>query len=431
MNRTRITGTLTRSDYEARVDERSVAGGTYLLLPAPVESVVSFRGSYLSCPAFERGEALVRDLAVSLFDKGTKSHSKFEMAELLEDRGAQISITSDGVRVRVFGRALREDIPLVLSLLGEQLREPSFLADEFELVKERFIAALRRSLVDTGALASGALCRRLYHEAHPNFIPRAEDELEQLSGITVEEVKDYFSRNRQMIDWRLALVGDLDWGEVASAATQAFETANPTTMDLSFPVDKSSIDPGREAIYVADKENIDVQFGHIVPIIRVDESYLPLYIGSYILGGNFSARLMSIIRDRMGLTYGIHCGLSGFTAEHHGTWGISVTLSRDNLDKGVEATMEEIRRFADSGVTQQELDEKKTTMTGSFKVGLSTTGALAGTLLRNAERGRDAGFLDTYPDMVRSVALDDVNGNIARFFEPDALHVTMAGSINE
>ncbi len=403
----------------------------YLLLPAQIESVVSFRGSFLSIPDFASGDALLRDLTVSMFDKGSESHSKFEMAELLEDRGAQVSMSSDGVLIRVSGRALRDDVPLVLRLVGEQLREPALETEEFIKVKERFTAALRRSLVDTGSISDGALSRRLFREEHPNFIQRAEDELERLAEITVGDICDYYKRNRRLEDWRLVLVGDIEWAEVESEVPEAFGLATPVLDHFSVPIALGEKDPGRESIFVADRDNIDVRFGHVLPVTRLDEAYLPLYIAAFILGGNFSARLMAVIRDQLGLTYGIHAGLSGFAPEYHGMWGVSLTLSRENLDRGIEATLDQINRFVDSGITENELEEKTTTIAGSYKVGLSTTGALADTLLRNAERGRNVEFLDRYPDWVRSVALEDVNEAIGRFFQPDALHITMAGSIDQ
>jgi predicted Zn-dependent peptidase len=161
----------------------------------------------------------------------------------------------------------------------------------------------------------------------------------------------------------------------------------------------------------------------------VDPTYLPLYIGNYVLGGNFSARLMTVIRDELGLTYGIRSALSDVDVLHHGIWSISVTLAHENLERGISETLRQAREFVSGGVSDSELREKKTTITGSFKVGLSSTGAIAGALLRNAEKGRLPEYFDRFPALVDALTVDRVNETISENFDPDQLHVALAGSL--
>jgi predicted Zn-dependent peptidase len=131
----------------------------------------------------------------------------------------------------------------------------------------------------------------------------------------------------------------------------------------------------------------------------------------------------------MGLTYGIHAALSGITVEHDGHWQVSATFSQSDLEKGLAATQAEVLRLVEAGVTAAELAEKQTTLTGLFQVQLATTGGLAATLLTNAERGFDVGYLDQYPDELRSVSLAQVNAALQRYLQPEALHCTVAGTL--
>ena len=177
-----------------------------------------------------------------------------------------------------------------------------------------------------------------------------------------------------------------------------------------------------------DKSNVDVRLGHAVPIRRDHDDYSALYVGNYILGGDFAARLMSTIRDEKGLTYNIRSSLSGVTTRYAGSWQTSITLSHDAVDEGIAATKEVLRRFVEEGATEDELDAKKTTITGSYTVGLATTERLAQSILTNAERGFDVSYLDDFPEEIRALTLDDVNDAIARYFDPDALHEALAGT---
>ena len=102
--------------------------------------------------------------------------------------------------------------------------------------------------------------------------------------------------------------------------------------------------------------------------------------------GFFSARLLDIIRSKEGLTYGIVANLANDTYTD-GAWSIQGTFAPELLEKGMASTLRELRRFHDEGLTADELKTFKETLTGSYKVTLSTTSGLASALLNALQRG--------------------------------------------
>lgn len=414
-----------------RIRDRTAGTCRLITLRTPVENVVSWRGSFRAYPRFAEGEELLQSLAVSLLDKGTARRDRFAIAELLEDRGAQVHFDSEALFVECSGRALRDDVPEVLAVVAEQLREPLFDPAEFDKARARLVASLRRSLESTGTQAGGALARRLYRPAHPNFIETPEAQIARLEAFTVDDVRAYHAEHFGARDLTLALVGDIDEAAVETAVGDAFGDWPAHAAPPAFETSAAPEPPGRVEVPMPDKQNVDVRLGHPLRLVRQDPDYLPLYVANYVLGGNFSARLMTIIRDEMGLTYGIRSGLSGITSDYQGHWYVSVTLSQDNVDRGVEATLAEVRRFVDDGVRADELEDKKTTITGAFKVGLATTGGLASALLTNAERGFDVGYLDRFPAEIEAVTLEQANAAVRRHLDPDRLHVALAGMLSE
>ena len=415
--------------FAERTEERTAGPGRLLLLPTPVRQVVSFRGSFYTYPDFAGGEELLQALTVRLLNKGTRRRDRFAIAEMLENRGATLRFSSNGLRVSFSGRALREDVGDVLEVVAEQLREPLFDPVEFEKARAQEAAALQRSMESTGEQAAAALSRLLYDQAHPNYTPDPQAGLAQLQALTPESVRDYHATHFSSNDLILALVGDLD----SSVAQQSVEThfsdwknheAAPRPGEADAPEA-----PGRTSVPMPDKGNADVRMGHRLDVRRQDDDYLPLYVANYVLGGNFSARLMTVIRDEMGLTYGISSGLSGIAREYGGHWQVGVTLSRENVEKGIEATREEVRRFAEEGIREDELRDKQTTITGSFKVGLATTGGLAASLLAYAERGFDVGYLDRFPRNVEALSLQEVNDAVARHLKPERFGLAVAGAV--
>ncbi|MEX2401693.1 MAG: pitrilysin family protein [Rhodothermales bacterium] len=417
--------------FEERVLERRVGPCRLIMLPTPVQSVVTWRGSFMSYPDLDADEDLLQNVVVSLLDKGTRRRDRFAIAELLENKGAQVQFSSDGLYVDVSGRALREDVPDVLGLVAEQLREPLFGETEVEKAKARIGASLRRSMEKTGSQASGALTRQIYSISHPNYTPDPAERLARLESIGPEDVVQYHQRHFGGNAFTLAVVGDLDPDEIVESVRKHFSGWKEHDAPPAFSASAGPCRDGRTVVSMPGKQNVDVRMGHPVSFRRDDPEYIPVYLANYVLGGNFSARLMQTIRDEMGLTYGIRSGLYGITAQYEGHWQVAVTLSLENVERGIEETLREVRTFVDEGPSAEELADKKTTVIGSFKVGLATTSGLASSLLKNAERGFDVGYLDRFPDEVNGVTLAEAKAVIAKHFNPEAFHVAVAGGISD
>lgn len=415
--------------FAERVHEAEAGAWRVLALPTPVERVVSFAGSFVTQPDFAAGEELLQRLAVRLLDRGTRRRDRFALAEALERRGAQLSFHDDGLRCGFAGRVLREDLEEVLALAAEQLAEPLFDPEEFEKAKARQAAALRRAMESTGAQAGGALARRLYPPGHPNFRPEPEAELARLEATTVEDVRAFHEAHFGARRAALALAGDLEPTAAAEAVRAHLGGWSEPEAAPTFETAAAPEPPGRENVPIPERHNLDVRIGHALALRRDSADYLALRLGTFILGGNFSARLMASVRDEQGLTYGIGSALSGLTVEYDGYWVTSVSLSGEHLERGIEATLAEIRRLVEDGITEEELAEKQTTLAGTFRVRLATTGGLASALLANAERGFEVDYLDRFPALVGALTREEVDAAIRRHLDPGALHVAVAGTL--
>ena len=413
----------------ARVEERVVGPCRVLMLKTPVRAVVSWRGSFMAYPDLVGGDELLQMLTVQMLDKGTHDRDRFAIAEVLENRGAQLRFASEALRVSFEGRALRDDVPEVLQIMAEELRRPLFDDAEFVKAKARYKAWLQRSLENTGSQASAALIRRLYSTAHPHYMVPTQEVIARLDTLTAEPVRAYHARHFGARNLLLVFVGDIDVKAVEQAMHDAFGDWPAHEAPAAYQTKATPQVPGRVNVFMPDKFNLDVRMGHALSLRRADPDFMPLFVGTYILGGNFSARLMNKIRDEMGLTYGINARLLGITAEYEGHWMIGVTLSQENVEKGIVATLDEVRRFVDEGPTADELKAKQTTITGSFKVGLATTGKLATTLYRHAIQGFGVDYLERFPLEVEAVTLDQIRDAVARHFRPEAFQTALAGTL--
>lgn len=424
-----MTDTVTATPFSERI-VHSVAGPCRLyVLPTSIEHVVSLQGSIRTTPDFSGSDPVIQDLMVELLDKGTRKRDRFALADLTENRGAQIRFRSGKNRVFFSGRVLREDLDQLLGLIAEMLREPLFDAEEFRKAKTLITSGLQRSMESSSLQAGSALSRRLFPRRHPNHQYHPERELEVLQALDVSDVQAFHMNHVGARELTLVAAGDLAGYDVEARIDEAFGGWNRPGASGGFDRAGLREEPKRISIPIADKQNVDVRLGHALGIRRNDADYLALYLGTFILGGNFSSRLMTVVRDRLGLTYGISAGLAGISTEFDGYFRTAVTLSPDKLEDGIRATLAEIDRIVDAGVTEEEVSDARSTVSGSYKVSLATTDSLAGKIHSYVILGLGAEYLDLYPTLVDQTRREDVDDALRRHLVPEAMQMVLAGAL--
>lgn len=107
-----------------------------------------------------------------------------------------------------------------------------------------------------------------------------------------------------------------------------------------------------------------------------------------------------------------------------GYWVVNASFNPSLFQKELDATMEQIKKWAKDGVTADELAAKKTNITGSFKVGL------AGTVLNFVERGLEPSYIDQYSKGIEAVTLEQVNAAIKKYVDVNNLIVIKSGSLD-
>ncbi len=420
---------MNQTTFADRVSVWSEDHGTSMILPWEIDSVVSFRGTLSTSPDFASGEEVLQDILVGMLDKGTKLHTKLEISTLLEDCGASIRFSSSSLSIRFDAKCLKSDLDLVLGLINEQLLYPALDEREFELLKNRFVANIQRMESDTGARSSDFLSRQIYSPNHPRYVWPSKDLLEKVHKASVLDVRSYWEAQVGLNDFAIVAVGDVADRQPADILSRISAGLGAKTIGARSYDSAQLRGPGEsDHIEIADRSNLDVKMGHGIEILKRSPDYLPLYLGVFVLGGNFSSRLMSTIRDRDGLTYGIRSGLSGVHRQYSGAWTTSVTLSKDKLDQGIAATTAEISAFFNEKTPNHLLEPCKTTLIGSYQIQLSTTSGLAATLLSNFEEGHPVERIDTYPTEIQLISAIDVDAAISKHLNIDRLNIVSAGT---
>lgn len=412
------------------VTRTTVAGIDVIAYPTAVKDVVTFRGSLPAGDSFSPDTNLaIASLVGGMLDKGTVKQDKFAIAQKLDAVGAELAFAVDDTMVNFSGKCLRKDVPLVISLLAEQLRTPAFSEEEFAKLKKQIAGRLQRALEQTGYRAGQAFAAAIYPAGHPNYEPSTEAFLAALKAATVADLRAFHQKFYGPAQLTLVAVGDIDPAVLNAEVAEAFAGWSGGVKRPDYPRISTRMDIDRDqTVFMADKPNVSVILGQASGLRYTDADSLPLRVATTILGSGFTGRLMATVRDQEGLTYGIGAktGNDTFT---DGDWRIIANFAPDLLEKGLASTRRELKSWYERGVTAEEVARTKTNLAGTFQVGLATTDGLASTILATVHRGYPLTWIDDYTLRLETVTLDQVNAAIKKHLQPDNFVLIKAGTV--
>jgi len=376
------------------------------------------------------GNNMVPSLTTQMLSKGTTNNDKFQFSQKLEKLGVRLNVRAGVHKVSIRFKCLKKDLHIVLKLLAEELRYPLFDEKEFELLKQQNTGGMKRRLTDPGTQGAIALSQAIYSKEHPNYSTDIQTSIKNINKVTLDELKEFHKTYFGPEGMHLVAVGDIDVDTLYSVLQDTFKgwSGNVhTNAQFKNPTKAKAL---TKVVTIPQKSSAEMYIGQYTGIQISDNEYLPFYMGTSVLGGGFSGRLMQTIRDNDGLTYSISASHKGH-ANAGGYWFIKASFNPSLFQKGLDATMVQIKKWVNEGITSEELAAKKTNLTGSFKVSLSTTAGLAGRLLSFVERGLEPSYIDQYSKDINAVTLDQVNTAIKKYIDLDKLIIIKSGSLDK
>nr|WP_299381267.1 pitrilysin family protein [Allomuricauda sp.] len=384
-------------------------------------------GSYFN----SGGNKYVPLLTARLLSKGTTKKDKFQFSQQLEKLGVSINVNAGTHKVDIGFKCLEKDLETVVSLLAEELRYPLFDAKELEILKQQILGNMQQGISDPATRANIALSQLIYPADHPNYSKDIEVSMEDIKNIDTVQIRQFHKNYFGPKGMRLVAVGDVDTDALHIALKKSFfGWKGGINSDVVYREPQKN-KGDMKVVSIPQKPSAQLLIGQYTGLKRTDPDYLPFFVGNYTLGGGFSGRLMRTVRDEDGLTYSIGTKHTGHDFGVGGNWSLSASFSPKLFQKGLDATMIQLKRWWKDGITEKELQDRKSNLTGKFKVGLSSTTGLAGAILTFLERGLQPDYVNQYPKDIEAVTLDQVNQAIKKYIDLNKLIVVKSGSLDK
>ncbi len=390
---------------------------------------IAFAGD-ISAPA---GKRAIPALTAKMLARGTKSRTKEQIGKLLDDVGATRSYNAGLTETALNANGMARDLPLLLDVLADELKNPAFTAEELAKAKKELENDYLRNDDNTAQRAMARLSQLVYQETHPYYAPVRAKLVESASSASADDLRAFHRARYSGAGLILAIVGDVDAAKTLALVEKHLggipkgERLSYANVVLTTPAAKGV----REAVTMPGKANMNIIMGTSSGLRRNDPDYEAALISNAALGQNaLSSRIGRRVRDTEGLSYNLS---SRFLNSDmlDGLWLVNVNVAPQNLAKAMQSTREEIEKFGREGVTDAEVEAQKSFFAGNYQVGLGSNAGIA-TALVNAEKfGFGPRYLDEFPSRIRAVTKDEVNAAMRKHFFPDKLHVIVAGDLEK
>lgn len=379
---------------------------------------IRFRGgTSLDAP----GKRGVVNLMTGLIEEGAGDMDARAFAEARDGLAASFEFDSHRDALTVSARFLTENRDEALALLREALINPRFDEDAVERVRGQVLSVIRSEATDPDSMVTREFNAITYGD-HP-YATDPSGTIESVSALTRDDIvaahKALLARDRIYV----GATGDITAEELGQILDFLFSDLPESGAPLP-GVAEVQLTGGTTVVPFETPQSV-ARFAH-EGIPRDDPDFFAAFVTNQILGGSGrQSRLSFEVREQRGLTYGVGAYLVNY--DHADLVIGQLASANDRMGQAIDVIRDEWEKIAAEGVTEQELDEAKTYLTGAYPLRFEGNGPIARIMVGMQMEGLSPDYITTRNEQVNAVTLDDVRRVAKRLYRPDDLRFVVVG----
>jgi len=361
---------------------------------------------------------------------GCAGKTRQEFLNELKLLGSQVDLNTYEGYATLSVSSIKSKLTPTLSLIEKMLSKPNFDSKEITRIKKLLINELLLSKENARIQADRNFKATLIKKTDSRY-PFSTDEL--LKNISSVKRSALVKLHKEILNssWSISFSGNT---ASVNESKEVFKRLNPTTKEADHNQTEGSqtVTLNKNTVFlenIPSKQNIEFNIGNTIELKYGDDDYPAFVFGMSVLSlyGGFSGRLMSTVREKEGLTYGIYGHVEHITKESVGTWRISTFFAPEQTKQGLESTIREIRKMGKNGITEKELVRFKSILkTRQILLNdsmIKKTVRAHGLLLRDITEGE----YDHFRKEIQNLTKNKVNEVMKKYINPDILVVSAAG----
>ncbi|MBS1637062.1 MAG: insulinase family protein [Bacteroidetes bacterium] len=341
----------------------------------------------------------------SILGESTEKHSSEEISNKLERLGSDISFYTTNNELVMQVSALKQNLDSTLALAKEMLFMPKFSQEDFDLVKKEQLDAIANQATQPTAIANNAFAKLLYGGDNIMSLS-ALGTAETVNKITIDDLKAYYKQlSKQGIT--IAISGDIEKDNAIMKIAFLNKLPAPDSK-MNLAVNSTKID--KTKLYFIDKKGApqsEIRVGCMsLPYDATGEFYKNT-IMNYAFAGAFNSRINYLLREVRGFTYGARGSFSG--DKFAGPYVISAGVRGNATDSSVVDIMTELKKYADGGITADELSFTKNAMGQADALKYESPFQKLGFVKRLVDYNLDKSYVAKQAEILKNISQDEVS----------------------
>ena len=358
--------------------------------------------------------------------RGTRNADFHTIFDRLESAGASLGFAASVHNTNFGGKALAEDLPLLINTLADSLRNPVFPEQYVSRVKSQILTGLAMRAQDTTEMSALTFDQLLFGD-HPYGRPE-DGFVETIQPIQRANLVEFHARHYGPQNLVMVVVGAVDAQTVFNLVEKALGDwsnpqleALPNLKKLNLPT--STL---RRHLNIPGKSQSDLVMGTFGPK-RGSPDYLAASLGNNILGQfGMMGRIGEVVREKAGLAYDASTSLNSWIES--GSWEVSAGVNPANVENAIDLILKELRRFTSEPVSRDELEDSQANYIGRLPLSMESNAGVANSILNLERFNLGLDYFQRYPERIEGITPDEVLQTAQRYINPDHLVIVSAGS---
>jgi zinc protease len=381
------------------------------------------------------GREAAGELAAETLIRGTATKNRQQIQDEIDKLQAQLHVWHHkATDAGVFIDTKRENLPAVLRLAGEILKEATLPESEFEEVRKEDLTSLEYGKSEPQELASNRLGQVLYPfpKGDVRGTETIEEQITEIKNVKLEDARQFYHNFYGASHAELVVIGDFDPAQVKKAIADLFVNWKSPGKFERIKTGFQKITPVNETIETPDKANAMFLAAQRVHMDENDPDYAAMVFGNYMLGGGFlNSRLATRIRQKEGLSYGIGSSFMAKPEEKDGQFEVYAIAAPQNVTKVEAAFKDELQKALKDGFTQKEMDADRDGWLQSQQVNRSEDRSLLDTIATRDYNDRTLAWDEQLEKKVMALTPDDVAASLRRNLDPAQMIIVKAGDFQK
>ncbi|HEX2139435.1 MAG TPA: pitrilysin family protein [Woeseiaceae bacterium] len=361
------------------------------------------------------------DLTGDFLLEGTAGRTAESIALEAAAMGGQVSVTVGEDTTTISGDVLSEFAPQMAVLLADIVRNSTFPPSELERLRRDRLRQLSVARSDPEQMAAAAFREALYGD-HPygRLLPSEA----QLAGYTIEDVRGFHANNFGAKRTHVFVSGKFDVDRTMAAIEEAFADWKQGPEPLINVPEPAKGKVATQIIDRPDASQSNIWLG-LPTISPGHEDWIALDVTDTLLGGFFSSRITSNIREDKGYTYSPGSTLS--SRYRDGYWAEVAAVTTEVTGPAVQEILGEINELQENPPPAAELDGVKNYSAGVFVLQNSTRGGIINVLSYLDLHGLPDSYLTNYVSNVFAVTPEQVSEMARKYLRDEDMTLVVVG----